>query len=289
MFDALSIYLKRRGALDLKYWHGSATVKHHHFKDLGMVNKPGPDRKLVFEDELLLVLVKLKTGLNNQRLSCMFGVSATLVSSIFSTLINFMARELKILFEMPVIQEPVADCFQKYRGLRSVIDCTEIQSEKGKNLQARKEMYSNYKSKETVKFMIGMGPSLCVNYVSKAFGGRASDKHIVLSSTTFLEGLPIGSMVMADRGFNIEKELERLGIKLLIPVFKGKDRTQMTKQELELSESIARARIHVERIIQRIRTFEILETPMKTLSQDVLEQMFTVCAYLVNFQQPIIR
>ena len=34
-----------------------------------------------------------------------------------------------------------------------------------------------------------------------------------------------GSQVMADRGFRVEKELQALGIELIIPDIKGRDRT----------------------------------------------------------------
>lgn len=63
----------------------------------------------------------------------------------------------------------------------------------------------------------------------------------------------------------------------------------MTKQELESSEHVAKARIHIERIIQRIRTFQILGKTARLSSKDIMDQTFTVCAYLTNFQLPIIR
>ena len=80
-----------------------------------------------------------------------------------------------------------------------------------------------------------------------------------------------------------------MGVKLIIPTFKGRNRTQLTEKELNSSENIAMARIHVERIIQRIRTYKILHKVVKLSSKYIIEQMFTVCAYLTNFQTPIIK
>ena len=54
-------------------------------------------------------------------------------------------------------------------------------------------------------------PNLTVNFVSFAYGGRASDKHITLDSNSLLGNLPPGSEVMADRGFRVEKQLYDLG------------------------------------------------------------------------------
>lgn len=156
-------------------------------------------------------------------------------------------------------------------------------------LQARKETFSNYKSRDTVKYMVGLSPNLTVNFVSKGYGGRASDKHITLSSEHFMNALPPNSIVMADKGFNVSTELQAKGVKLVIPDFKGRNRSQMSAAEASNCESISSARIHVERIIQRIRTFHILDSTLRLSQQDITDQIFSVCAYLTNFQMPIIN
>lgn len=134
-----------------------------------------------------------------------------------------------------------------------------------------------------------MSPNLYINYVSQAWGGRASDKHITLNSQAFLNALLPGSKVMADRGFTVVNELEQLGVKLILPDFKGRGRPQMTPAECNSSEQVARSRIHIERAIQRTRTSNILSAVVRLNMIDVVEQIFTVCAYHTNFQLPIIR
>lgn len=140
-----------------------------------------------------------------------------------------------------------------------------------------------------MKYMVGLSPMLTTNYVSCAYGGRATDKHITLEAHDLLSALTPGSSVMVDRGFNISEELKKLGVGLIIPEFKGRGRTQMSQRELQSSEHVARSRIHVERIIQRIRTFQQLAKTARLSLVDIQEQIFTVCAYLVNLQAPIIR
>lgn len=78
-----------------------------------------------------------------------------------------------------------------------------------------------------------------------------------------------------------------LGVELIIPHFKGRGRSHMSRQELARSEEMAGARIHVERIIQHIRTHHILNPVVKLAQQDVIDQVFQVCAYRTNFQLPI--
>lgn len=95
--------------------------------------------------------------------------------------------------------------------------------------------------------------------------------------------------VMADHGFTVATELQQIGVKLIIPSFKGQGRPQMTETECQQSELIARTKIHIERAVQRIRTFHILGTVVRLNMLDVVEQIFTVCAYLTNFQLPLLR
>ena len=76
---------------------------------------------------------------------------------VFSTWVNFLAVELRLLFEKKVnLDDPdmIAPCYQMYNSLKVVIDCTELISERESNLQARKETYSKYKSRDTIKFMV---------------------------------------------------------------------------------------------------------------------------------------
>ena len=253
--------------------------------------KPGPERKLSFADEFFLVLVKLKSGRMNEDLALHFGVSTGLVSQVFTSWLFFLDAELKLLFQMAESgnADGLPSIYEEISNLRIIIDCTELMLQKPSDLQERKETFSNYKHHDTVKFLVGMSPQLYVNYVSKAWAGRASDKHITLNSDCLLEGLPPGSKVMADRGFTVSKELKDVGVEMIMPAFKGRGRAQMSASECRVSEDIAKARIHIERVIQRIRTFHILGSVIRLNMMDIVEQLFSVCAYLTNFQTPIIR
>ena len=86
------------------------------------------------------------------------------------------------------------------------------------------------------------------------FRNRVVGEHqiniITFQSQEFLDGLSLSMQVMADRGFIVSEELSRLGVKLVIPTFKGRWRYQMTAAECTSSEDIANGRIHIERAIQ---------------------------------------
>lgn len=86
------------------------------------------------------------------------------------------------------------------------------------NLKSRCETFSNYKSHKTAKYLVGISPDGQIMFISKAFGGRASDKFIVEKSG-FLQYLLPGDEIMADRGFTIDDLLFHLKVKLNILAF----------------------------------------------------------------------
>ena len=56
-----------------------------------------------------------------------------------------------------------------------------------------------------------------------------------------------------------------------------------------MSAECSSARIHVERIMQRIKVYHILDGDLRLSMRYSAEQIFTVCAYLTNFQNPILK
>ena len=94
---------------------------------------------------------------------------------------------------------------------------------------------------------------------------------------------------MADRGFAVQELFADMGVQVTIPDFKGQGRSQLNKMEGKGSEKIAEAGIHVERAIQRIKTFHILDNEVRLCMAHLAEQIFTVCSYLINFQSPILQ
>lgn len=259
-------------------------------RDCQLGNKPGPSSKLPLEEELFMVAVRLRVGLTLPDLALRFGISEASVSKNFSAWINLLYFHLKDLCQMPDYEEcGKANQFSSFPDLKVIVDCTEIFTQKPSSLKACKEVYSNYKSHTTFKFLVAINAHGAIVDVSRAWGGRTSDKHITASSAEFIATLKAGDELMADRGFDINEAMEEKGVKVTIPDFKGTGRSQLKKHEGKRSEKIAEARIHVERAIQRIKTFQILCKPIPLSMAHLAEQIFTVCAYLVNFQAPILR
>ena len=99
------------------------------------------------------------------------------------------------------------------------------------NLTARNLTWSNYKSHNIGKYLIGVTPQGIICFISKGWGGRVRDQHITENSK-FLKYV-VYNVIMAGRGFNIAETLGTLGAKLEIPSFtKGQD--QMRAEDVEV-------------------------------------------------------
>ena len=91
---------------------------------------------------------------------------------------------------------------------------------------------------------------------------------------------------MADKGFTISDILP-LGVSLNLPPFLGANK-QMEPEEVIQTQQIARLRIHVERTINKIKNFNIWDRVVPLKQFGIVSQMWAVCAFLCNAQNPIL-
>ncbi len=277
---------------NMQYYHGkdSATDKMYQIRN---TSKPGPKRTLTLEDELLLTLMKLRLNLLEEDLAFRFRISQSTVSQILSTWIPLLARELESFIYWPTQEEIKSyypQCFKKYKGcVRSIIDCTEIPIDRPSLAASNNEVYSQYKSRPTIKCLIGITPGGTISYVSKPVGGSKSDKQIV-KMTNLVDKFDQGDVCMADRGFNIQELLLNKQVALVIPPFKRTtaSTSQFTEDEDAATKTVANARIHVERAIGRIKEFQLMQGPIHLTMIDLMEASLIVCAALVNLQPALV-
>ena len=274
-------------ARDMQYVQQLGKEHHSVKKNL----KPGKKRAMTTEEEMFLTLVRLRLGLPSQDLATRFGIAESTFSNIFNTWTILLSRELEKICSMPSTEKTAeigAPCFDNFPGTRVVLDCTEVFSQTPQSLTAHKHIHSNYKHHSTVKFLVGMSPSGAIVYVSQMWGGHASDKKITQEASDLLDSLDPGNKVMVDKGFRIEEDLPS-GVKLIIPAFKSRGQSQFTREQLEYSEKIAMARIHVERAMRAIKEYRLLEFEVKLAMINNYEHIFKACAFLVNFEDPFLK
>ena len=122
--------------------------------------------------------------------------------------------------------------------------------------------------------------------MSKLFTGSISDKEIVKGSG-FLDQLEPGDVVMADKGFNIQDLLALCETKLLAPPLMRKG--NLSARMSTVTHRIANVRVHVERMIRKLKCFTILKGPLPLTMKPYVDAVITVCAALVNLRPNVIQ
>ena len=137
---------------------------------------------LTVEEQITLTLVRLRLGLQFQDLGKRFGISHQLASRVFNSWIDILAFQLKdLIMWLPKesIQRTLPSSFKElYPKTTCIIDCTEVYLQRPLSLKARTATYSSYKSHNTLKFLVCIAPNGYIMFLSKCYGGRASDRFI---------------------------------------------------------------------------------------------------------------
>jgi len=181
-----------------------------------------------------------------------------------------------------------------FQQVGCIIDCTEVFIERPTSLQTRAVTYSHYKSHNTAKFLVGISPTGAITFLSKVWGGRASDK-VITKNSGLIELLEQGDHVMADRGFNLPEYFATKCVRLHVPA-STKGRKQLTGLEVTHSRKMSRVRIHVERAIGKLKSFRILRNTLPVSmvkrrndnSLCTIYKIVIVCAALSNLGKPLV-
>lgn len=243
---------------------------------------------------IIITLFKIKNNDTFLRMSEEFQISRSTIKVAFQKNTHLLATYFQNFIYLPSeieIKKNLPLVFKiRYSNVQCIIDCFEIQIEKPSDPVRQAQTWSQYKSCNTVKYLIACTPAGLICFISKGYGGRTSDK-AVTEASGFVDVLPLNATIMADRGFKeIEPLLSSKNIKILRPpsVFTNKS---MSKKEVIETKVIASLRVHVERVIRRIREFQMLKPHSVVNRKHIkyLDDIVTIACGLVNLQDPIIK
>lgn len=251
-------------------------------------------KKLSSFQMLLLTLIRLRLDLPVQHLAHLFHVSRNTLSTAFTDTIDVLNARLNPLVCWPerhCLQATMPHQFLEAFGKRVaiIVDCFEIRTERPSNLKARAQAFSLYKGTHTMKYLIGITPQGAISFISKGWGGRASDKHITENCGLLNKLLP-GDLVLADRGFDIKDSVGMMCAEVKVPAF-TKGRCQLDAKDVENTRAIAHLRIHVERVIGSLRNkYTMLHKripislllPCEGEEMTLLDKIVNVCCILLN-------
>ncbi|CAH2104974.1 unnamed protein product [Euphydryas editha] len=243
---------------------------------------------------ICLVLKKLRLNEPFSILAEDFDIHETTASRIFSRICWKIAEILKKLIIKPSRETVLANLPISFRNSYSktycIIDCLEIEIEVPSDAVHQALTYSSYKKCNTIKHLISSTPDGVINFVSDGFGGRTSDLKI-FEESGFMDILPPGACIMADRGFkHIEGVLTKKQFHLIRPPSVSNTK-KTSKDEVLRSKKIASLRIHIERVIRRLREFAFLK-PHACVDHFLiphLDYSIIICCALVNLQAPLIK
>ncbi|XP_065645607.1 uncharacterized protein LOC136076070 [Hydra vulgaris] len=240
----------------IRYWRGPKHSRSK-VKQLKSISKC---KLLSHKEEFLMTLMRLRLGLLNEDIADRFDISKALCFNIFTTFIRIIAY---ILGNAIIVWLP------------------------SESLYNQAVTWSDYKHHNTVKVLIGIAPNGYITFLSKCYGGRASDKFIT-SDSGFYNLLERGDEVMADRGFQIREELLFCYCSLSVPPG-ARVKSQMTATECKKTTDVANLRIHIERAINRIKTFRSLKNVLPISMLHHMDDIILSCAALCNLKPALIK
>lgn len=245
--------------------------------------------------KFILTLMKLRLAPSFRDLAYRFNISEATASSYFHEMLFLMYQKFESFIVWPTrenLRKTMPESFKrKYKNkVAVIIDCFEVFTERPASLDGSSQLYSHYKHHHTIKVLIGIIPQGAISFISKAYGGKCSDKFVTMDSK-ILDNLEVGDVVMADRGFLVEDEILLRQCNLVMPSF-TKGQSQLHPLDIEESREISNLRIHVERVIGSLRQkYTILNStiPISMLTKYqsftnvlVIDQIVTVCSALTN-------
>ena len=176
-------------------------------------------------------------------------------------------------------------CFEKYCSkVQCIIDWSQVFVETPSSLELQAICWSDCKHHCTFKFLIGITPSGIIYFLSDCYGGRASDKFIVMESR-FMNHLEPFGQVMADIGLKIRDDLAMYQATLAISL-STVGNFQISSQDVLKTSMLANVHIYVEQAIGRIKHLKILSHIMPMSCLPLCDDILITCCSLCNILSP---
>jgi len=255
---------------------------------------------LELKEQLFMTLIKLRLNFEFTNLGHLFGISQQDAGTLFADWINYMYYTLGSISLWPhrdvITSMMPPEVKEKFPNTFVILDGTELKVQRSSALDLQSQCYSDYKSAPTLKGLVGVDPRGSLIFASTLFTGSISDKQITRDSGLYdvlrqlLDSgrLQRGDGIMVDKGFNIQAEVEELGLKLNIPP-KAPSKGQMSAADVAITKVIAKHRVHVERSISRIKKFKILSDRFDLSRIKLANQIWFVCCSLTCFMPLLIQ
>jgi hypothetical protein len=232
-------------------------------------------------EHVLLSLKKIRLNDTNAALATDFCMPESHVHTIFNESVPKLAKYFKRLIFWPPathIEEMLPAPFKcKYRKLQSILDYLEIE------IQTLGLTWFNTKHGNTVKYLVSATPHGFINFVSRSYGGRTSDK-AVLEGSGYLDCLPHNCQIMVDRRF---KQISQILALKNCDAVTTPAVSQCAKEVREMAD----LRVHVEKAIRRLREFRMLRRDAAVINGELhlYDHIVIVACGIVNTRDLLVH
>nr|XP_023012459.1 uncharacterized protein LOC111502577 [Leptinotarsa decemlineata] len=237
---------------------------------------------------IVLVLFKLKRNLSFDCLAIIFNLPKTTCTKYFYSTLSLLATVLRPIVKWPTKEEIQANtprCSKHFENTRVVLHCTEIKVRKSKILTDRLESFLYFKNTLALKVLTGITPSGLIAYVGPCYGGKTSNEAI-FNGCDFTSPLDPSEDLVVNKSFWIGKESEDYLVEIIQPSFL--DKKQLSEEEATLTSNTPRTRIHIDRVIQKMKSFKIISSQIEWFMIPHMDDAMIVIAGLLNLSPPIL-
>ena len=251
-----------------------------------------PPLSISWQDALLMLLLRLKCDMGEEQLAVFFTTTNDNVSVHTTAMAGLLEMTLDGTVGSPRTVPDAArlHCFAKgtpFGNVTYVGDTTLIRTQKPKNHKLQRLLYSTYMPGHKFKALVCMGPDGYPNFISELYPSSYSDRQIATESG-FLDTLGEGDTLMFDKGgMSMQQDADEKGFTLLMP-------SVVTNKFLRLGEwkwsrMVSSARVHIERVNERIKRYRWLDGVIPLSSCPTASTMFRLCALLTFFMGPLVK
>lgn len=243
------------------------------------------------EEELLLFLMRLKFGVSLTALSAVFGITKSTASKLFHRTLDCLCAKLsKWVFVPPrdSIKDTMPECLKlHYPNCAFIIDCIEVKTEMPSDVNQQHVLFSQCNGDYTLKWLVGILPNGMVSFVSTMYGGRHTDCFIT-SDSGVLASVQPGDVVLSERELPAIKTMlsDKGAILVVLPFNVGGG--QLSETNGHESVTILQPRAHVEKVIRKLKMFDILNNRIPLALIPHMGKVVGVCGALVNMNSDIL-